>query len=146
MAKKVKIKSNSVKYYEGDKVVVKTKSWNSEEFKLRVALVTNVRPAGKMPKRSYDVRTEDGSGLIMIGVDEPKSTQTILSSVTDAWISNGGTNNMFIHKKHGHTRGNYSDKTRLRADGEDMNSGDLMVGQFEKYNDFVFPCQGPRSF
>ena len=34
MAKKVKIKSNSVKYYEGDKVVVKTKSWNSEEFKL----------------------------------------------------------------------------------------------------------------
>ena len=133
------------KFSEGDKVVVRTKDWNGES-KLQVALVTNVNPAGKMNKRNYDVRTEAGSGLIQIGVDDKKSNMTIVSSITDAWIANGGTNNMYIHKKHGHTRANFSKDIKLRADGEEMKAEDTILGHFEKYNDFVFPTQGPRSF
>ena len=133
------------KFSEGDKVVVRTKDWNGES-KLQVALVTNVNPAGKMNKRNYDVRTEAGSGLIQIGVDDKKSNMTIVSSITDAWIANGGTNNMYIHKKHGHTRANFSKDIKLRADGEEMKAEDTILGHFEKYNNFVFPTQGPRSF
>ena len=133
------------KFSEGDKVVVRTKDWDGES-KLQVALVTNVNPAGKMQKRNYDVRTEAGSGLIQIGVDDKKSNMTIVSSITDAWIANGGTNNMYIHKKHGHTRANFANDIKLRADGEELKSGDTHLGHFEKYNNFVFPTQGPRSF
>ena len=144
MARKSKVKSN-VKYHAGDKVVVRTKDWNGET-KLQVALVTNVNPAGKMNSRSYDVRTEAGSGMIQIGVDNLKSTQTIVSSVTEAWIANGGTNNMHIHKKHGHTRANFSKDIKLRADGEEMKADDTILGHYEKHNNFIFPTQGPRSF
>ena len=53
---------------------------------------------------------------------------------------------MYIDKRNGHTRGNYSKNIRLRADGEDMESGNSPIGHFEKHNDFAFPVQGPRSF
>jgi len=134
------------KFSQGDKVVVRITNWEKDESKLQVALVTNVNPAGKMNKRNYDVRTEAGSGLIQIGVDDKKSNMTIVSSITEAWLANGGTNNMYIHKKHGHTRANFSKDIKLRADGEDMKSDDCVLGHFEKHNDFVFPTQGPRSF
>ena len=146
MAKKSKVAVP--KYQVGDKVVVRTKGWDGTGEKLQVGLITNVHVAGKKlnSKRSYDIRTEAGSGLIYTSVDEPKSRQTIISSITNAWIENGGTNNMFIHNKHGHTRGNFSEGTKLRADGEDMDSDSLTLGHYEKYNNFVFPTQGPRSF
>ena len=138
--------ANSVKYYPGDKVVVRTKYYKSDESKLQVALVTNVNPAGKLNKRTYDVRTEAGSGMIQLSVDDKKSNQTIVSSITEAWIANGGTNNMFIHKKHGHTRANFASDIKLRADGEEMESESSVLGHYEKYNNFIFPTQGPRSF
>ena len=40
-----------VKYHEGDKVVVRTRYYKSDESKLQVALVTNVNPSGKLSKR-----------------------------------------------------------------------------------------------
>jgi len=144
MAKKAK--KAVAKYNEGDTVVVKNTLW-SGEVKYAVGLVTNVRPAGKMNQRTYDIRTEEGSGLIMVTVDEKKSTQTIRSSITDALIESGHENNMFIHRKHGHTRANYSKNIKLRYDGQANEKGSSMIlGHFEKYNNFVFPCQGPRSF
>ena len=136
---------NSVNYRVGDKVVVRTRTWSGEE-KLQVAMVTHVRYATQLTKKTYDLRSEAGTALTYTGVDEPKSNQTIVSSITDAWIANGGTNNMYIHKKHGHTRANFASNIKLRADGEDMDSDSLTLGHFEKYNDFVFPTQGPRSF
>ena len=136
---------NSVNYHVGDKVVVRTRTWSGEE-KLQVAMITNVRYATNLTKKTYDLRSEAGTALTYTGVDEKKSNQTIVSSITDAWIANGGTNNMYIHKKHGHTRANFASNIKLRADGEDMDSESLVLGHFEKHNDFVFPTQGPRSF
>ena len=136
-------KNNS--YLPGDKVVVRTIDWEGNQ-KLQVALITHVRYATNMTKKSYDMRTESGGSLIYTGVDEAKSNQTIVSSITKAWLDNGGENNMYIDKRNGHTRANYSKNIRLRADGEDMESEDLEIGHFEKYNDFAFPAQGPRSF
>ena len=138
--------SKVAKYLPGDKVVVRTKYYKSDESNLQVALVTNVNPSGKLNKRTYDVRTEAGSGMIQVSVDDKKSNQTIVSSITEAWIANGGTNNMFIHKKHGHTRANFSKDIKLRADGEEMKADDTILGHFEKYNNLTFPTQGPRSF
>jgi len=144
MVKKVK---NAVTYREGDTVVVKTKKW-SGEVTYAVGLVTNVRLVTQQTKqRTYDIRTEAGSGLIMTTVDEKKSTQTISSALTTALIESGHKNNMFIHRKHGHTRANYSKDTKLKYDGQSSEKGSsLLLGHFEKYNNFVFPCQGPRSF
>ena len=139
-------KKTTANYRMGDLVVVKSTDWN-KNVKYEVGMITNVRYATQLTKKTYDVRTEAGSALIYTGVDEPKSRQTILSSVTDAWIENGGTNNMWIHKRDGHTRANYSNDINLRYDGQSNDDGStLLVGQFEKYNDFNFPTQGPRSF
>lgn len=140
-------KKSTVNYHMGDLVVVKSIDWD-KNVKYEVGMVTNVRYATQLTKKTYDIRTEAGTALIYTGVDEPKSKQTIVSSVTDAWIENGGSNNMWIHKRDGHTRSNYSKNIKLRYDGQTNESQDsiLLVGQFEKYNDFVFPTQGPRSF
>jgi len=140
-------KKTTVNYHMGDLVVVKSTDWD-KNVKYEVGMVTNVRYATQLTKKTYDIRTEAGTALIYTGVDEPKSKQTIVSSVTDAWIENGGSNNMWIHKRDGHTRSNYSKNIKLRYDGQSNESQDsvLLVGQFEKYNDFVFPTQGPRSF
>ena len=140
-------KKTNVNYHMGDLVVVKSTDWD-KNVKYEVGMVTNVRYATQLTKKTYDIRTEAGTALIYTGVDEPKSKQTIVSSVTDAWIENGGSNNMWIHKRDGHTRSNYSKNIKLRYDGQSNESQDsvLLVGQFEKYNDFVFPTQGPRSF
>jgi len=162
MAKKVK---GPVRNYQiKDLVVVKTLGWNNEEPKYEVGMITNKRYATNLTKTTYDIRTEGGAGLIYTSVDEPKSRQTIVSSWTDAWIADGGSNNMWIHKRDGHTRANYKEGMELRYDGQSSTKKEvaksdtkvddtkvkslppLVVGQFEKYNDFNFPTQGPRSF
>ena len=74
--------ANSVKYYPGDKVVVRTKYYKSDESKLQVALVTNVNPAGKLNKRTYDVRTEAGSGMIQVSVDDKKDGEEMKADDT----------------------------------------------------------------
>ena len=144
MAKKSK---SVVNYNVKDLVVVKNTYWD-DSVKYEVGMITNIHYATQLTKKTYDIRTEAGTGLIYTGVDEPKSNQTIVSSITEAWIGNGGTNNMWIHKRDGHTRANYSKNIKLRYDGQTNDSKEsvLLVGQFEKYNDFVFPTQGPRSF
>jgi len=141
-----KAKGPDRNYQIKDLVVVKTLGWNNEEPKYEVGIITNKRYATQLTKTTYDIRTEAGTALIFTSVDEPKSKQTIVSSITDAWLENGGTNNMWIHKRDGHTRANYSNDIKLRYDGQDNKEGTLVVGQFEKYNDFNFPTQGPRSF
>ena len=143
-----KKKKDVVNYQVKDLVVVKTLGWNNEEPKYEVGMVTNIRYATQLTQKTYDIRTESGTALILTSVDEPKSKQTIVSSVTKAWLENGGTNNMWIHKRDGHTRANYSKNVKLRYDGQstEEKGSILLVGQFEKYNDFVFPTQGPRSF
>ena len=132
-------------YHPGDKVVVRTIDWEGNQ-KLQVALITHVRYATSMTKKSYDMRTESGGSLIYTGVDEARSNQTIVSSITKAWLDNGGENNMYIDKRNGHTRGNFSKNIQLRADGEDMKSNNSPIGHFEKHNNFTFPAQGARSF
>ena len=146
MAKK--IKKVVPDYHVKDLVVVKTLGWDKNDVKYEVGMITNVRYATQLTKKTYDIRTEAGTALIYTSVDEPKSRQTIASSVTEAWIANGGSNNMWIHNRDGHTRANYSENVKLRYDGQANDSKDslLLVGQFEKHNDFVFPTQGPRSF
>jgi len=141
-----KAKGPDRNYQVKDLVVVKTLGWNNEVPKYEVGIITNKRYATNLTKTTYDVRTEAGTALIFTSVDEPKSRQTIVSSITDAWIENGGTNNMWIHNRDGHTRANYSNDIKLRYDGQENKEGTLVVGQFEKYNDFNFPTQGPRSF
>jgi len=141
-----KVKGPDRNYQIKDLVVVKTLGWNNEVPKYEVGIITNKRYATNLTKTTYDVRTEAGTALIFTSVDEPKSRQTIVSGITDAWIENGGNNNMWIHKRDGHTRSNYSKDIKLRYDGQDNKEGTLVVGQFEKYNDFNFPTQGPRSF
>ena len=138
-------KKTTVNYHMGDLVVVKSTDWD-KNVKYEVGMVTNIRYATQLTKKTYDLRSEAGTALTYTGVDEPKSNQTIVSSITDAWIANGGTNNMYIHKRDGHTRCNYAKDIKLRPDGEGSKSGNLLVGHFEKHNDFVFPTQGPRSF
>jgi hypothetical protein len=169
MAKK--IKKVVPNYHVKDLVVVRTMGWNKEDVKYEIGMITNVRYATQLTKKTYDIRTEGGSAFIYTSVDEPKSKQTISSPFTNAWIADGGSNNMWIHKRDGHTRANYSENVELRFDGEsskakaeaaknevvkiDQPKNDenkvktlppLLVGQFEKYNDFVFPTQGPRSY
>ena len=145
MAKR-KAKTPVPDYHVRDLVIVRTTSWNDKSVKYEVGMITNVRYATQLTKKTYDIRTEAGTALILTSVDESKSNQTIVSNITEAWLENGGTNNMWIHKRDGHTRSNYSKDLKLRYDGQENKEGTLVVGQFEKYNDFNFPTQGPRSF
>jgi len=155
MAKK--IKKPVPNYHVKDLVVVRTMGWNKEDVKYEVGMITNVRYATQLTKKTYDIRTEGGSAFIYTSVDEPKSNQTIMSSFTEAWLEDGGSNNMWIHKRDGHTRSNFSETVPLLEDGASKtklnDKGDkivipsiMKVHQFEKYNDFVFPTQGPRSY
>jgi len=56
------------------------------------------------------------------------------------WLDNGGVTNMYIDKSVGHTRANYNPSLTLEPD-----SG-WEMGQFEKYNDMLFPVIGARSW
>jgi len=154
MAKKVKGPKEN--YHIRDLVIVKSVDWD-DTVKYEVAMITNKRYATNLQPCTYDMRTEAGQGMIHVSVDELKGKQTIISSITKAWLEDGGSNNMWIHKKDGHTRANYSKNIELLEDGvqrtETNAIGDkvtipsvMKVHQFEKYNDFYFPTQGPRSF
>jgi hypothetical protein len=144
---KKKIVTNT-NYHVRDFVVVKTKGWDGN-VKYEVGMITNVHYQTQTTQKSYDIRTEAGAGLLYVPVDGNKRCKLyISSSATKAWLENGGTTNMWIHKRDGHTRANYSKDIKLRYDGQaNPDQGSiLVVGQFEKYNNFVFPTQGPRSF
>ena len=140
-------KKSEVNYHVKDLVVVRNIDFDGN-VKYEVGMITNIHYATQLTKKTYDIRTEAGTALLYTGIDEKKSNQTIVSSITEAWLENGGTNNMWIHKRDGHTRANYSNNVKLRYDGQttEEKGSVLLVGQFEKYNNFVFPTQGPRSF
>ena len=154
MAKKTK--GPKANYLIKDLVVVKQVDWDGT-VKYEVAMITNKRYATNLAPCTYDMRTEAGQGMLHVSVDEPKGKQTIVTSITNAWLEDGGSNNMWIHNRDGHTRANYSEdtalfedgaqKTELNAVGEKVTIPSVMkVHHFEKYNDFYFPTQGPRSF
>ena len=113
--------------------------------RIEVGVVTNKPPvksnnvAGKIA--GYDVRTERGSALPVVGVDRKKSNITIDSVLTETWLQNGGTSNLHVHKNVGHTRSNYRADMVLWLEGDDGKPG-----HYEKANDFIFNVQGARSF
>ena len=134
------------RYEVNDKVVFKFEGTN------QIGVITNVRPAKQ--GGGYDIRSEKGSGFIMVPVDpkgngeKAKFRRTyayIDSALTDSIASSINTN-LYVNKNIGHTRANFGKNIDLRLDGDIKNDSVLRVGHFEKYNDFVFPPQGPRSF
>ena len=100
----------------------------------------------------YDLRSEAGSGFVLVPVDKAKNKYSksyamIDSKLTESWLGavDAGEcepTNLFAKEGFGHTRANYPKGTVLNFDGD--NNG--RMGQMEKKNDFIFPTQGPRSF
>ena len=116
------------KYFVGDKVVFRHDGVN------QIAMITNIR-THKGKRVGYDIRSEKGSGFIIVPVDNAKANPSIDSVLTEIWVNNGGTNNMFVDRSIGHTTANF---------GADVELDDLR--HFEKNNDFVFKTIGPRSY
>ena len=131
-------------YQINDKVVFQT------EGKNQVGVITNKRVSDG--KTYYDLRSEAGSGFILVPVDKAKNKysksyamiDSKLTDVFNASVEAGETEptNLFAKEGFGHTRGNYPKGTPLYFDGEHNGA----MGQMEKRNDFIFPTQGPRSF
>jgi len=71
-------------------------------------------------------------------------TYAYIDSALTAAIADDIETNLYVNKNLGHTRANYGENVKLRIDGQEP--GNSAVGHFEKYNDFHFPPQGPRSF
>jgi len=135
-----------MKYEVNDKVVFKYEGTN------QIGVITNVRDSKK--GGGYDIRSEKGSGLIMVPVDPKGNGEKakyirkyayIDSKLTDTIVDNISTN-LHVNKNIGHTRANYSENVKLRIDGQFDEDTILRVGHYEKYNDYLFPPQGPRSF
>jgi hypothetical protein len=132
------------RYEVNDKVVFRTNGKN------QIGVITNRRVADK--KTYYDLRSEAGSGFVLVPVDKARNKYSDSYAVIDSKLSEvfnqsvdaGETEptNLFAKEGFGHTRGNYKKGTPLYFDGE--NGG--VMGQMEKKNDFIFPTQGPRSF
>jgi hypothetical protein len=132
------------RYEVNDKVVFRTNGKN------QVGVITNRRVADN--KTYYDLRSEAGSGFVLVPVDKARNKWSATYAVIDSKLSevfnqsveNGEceATNLFAKTGVGHTRGNFSKGTPLWFDGE--NGG--VMGQMEKRNDFIFPTQGPRSF
>jgi len=131
-------------YQINDKVVFRTNGKN------QVGVITNKRVADK--KTYYDLRSEAGSGFVLVPVDKARNKWAATYAVIDSKLTEvfnqsvdaGETEptNLFAKEGFGHTRGNYTKGTPLYFDGEDGGA----MGQMEKRNDFIFPTQGPRSF
>ena len=131
-------------YQINDKVVFRTNGIN------QVGVITNRRVADK--KTYYDLRSEAGSGFVLVPVDKARNKysesyaliDSKLTEVFNSSVEAGETEptNLFAKEGFGHTRGNFTKGTPLYFDGE--HNG--MMGQMEKRNDFIFPTQGPRSF
>ena len=138
-----------MRYEVNDKVIFQTNGKN------QVGVITNRRTTDN--KVYYDLRSESGTGFVLVPVDKAKNKYSksyamIDSQLTTAWnkaVEKGDATktNLFAKDNLGHTRHNYSDniidnlEKGLRFDGE----GGKM-GHMEKKNNFVFPTQGPRSF
>ena len=121
-----------MKYEVNDKVIINNDGTNE------VAVITNLRSAKN--GGGYDIRSEKGSGHLLVPVDSKKAAITIDSDVTAVWTNNGGTSNLHVDKSLGHTRANFSPNIPLYVD-----SGEAM-GHYEKYNDMLFPVIGARSW
>ncbi len=133
-----------VKYEVNDKVVFRCNDINE------VAVVTNVRRY-KKTITGYDIRSEKGSGYILVQIDTkltPKKREKrgeypiIDSKLTAAWNESNSTTNLFAKENIGHTRQNFSKDIALHFDGEGAGN----VQHFEKRNDLLFPTQGARSY
>ena len=131
-------------YQINDKVVFQTNGVN------QVGVITNKKVSDG--KTYYDLRSEAGSGFVLVPVDKAKNKysksyamiDSKLTDVFNASVEAGETEptNLFAKEGFGHTRRNYTKGTPLYFDGEHKGA----MGQMEKRNDFVFPTQGPRSF
>ena len=131
-------------YQINDKVVFQT------EGKNQIGVITNKRLSDG--KTYYDLRSEAGSGFVLVPVDKAKNKYSksyamIDSKLTEVFnqsVEDGSSEptNLFAKEGFGHTRGNFTKGTPLYFDGEK----DGKMGQMEKKNDFIFPTQGPRSF
>ena len=134
-----------MKRYEiDDKVVFRTQGV------AQVGVITNVRGVDK--KVFYDLRSEAGSGFLLVPVDKAKNKYSesyaiIDSNLTDTWNAAADVEptKLFAKDGLGHTRANYAENIELWLDGENV-SPNVSVQQIEKRNDFIFPTQGPRSF
>jgi len=133
-----------MRYNVNDKVVFQTEGIN------QIGVITNRRTSDN--KVYYDLRSEAGSGFVLVPVDKTKNKysksyamiNSKLTEVFNASVDSGDCEptNLFAKEGFGHTRGNFSKGTPLYFDGEK----DGKMGQMEKRNDFIFPTQGPRSF
>ena len=131
-------------YQINDKVVFQTEGIN------QVGVITNKRVSDN--KTYYDLRSEAGSGFVLVPVDKAKNKYSksyamIDSKLTEAWnnaveAGEATPTNLFAKDGVGHTRYNQPEGTPRYFDGEK----DGNMGNMEKKNDFIFPTQGPRSF
>jgi len=133
-----------VEYEVNDKVVFRFNDVNE------IAVITNVR-RHKKTITGYDIRSEKGSGYIIVQVDVNLTTRQrnkrveyplIDSKLTAAWNGSDSDTNLFAKENIGHTRQNFSKGMPLYFDGE----GNGLVQHFEKRNDLLFPTQGARSY
>jgi hypothetical protein len=133
-----------VEYEVNDKVVFRFNDVNE------VAVITNVRRHKKIIT-GYDIRSEKGSGYVLVQVDVNLTTRQrnkrveyplIDSKLTAAWIGSDSETNLFAKENVGHTRQNFTKDMVLVLDGE-AGGG---VQHLERHNDLIFPTQGPRSF
>lgn len=113
----------------------------------QVGIVTAVN-VSKKTRTTYDIRSEKGSGYIYVPVDKPineyLNTFAVIDSVLTEKLKDKVSNRMHVDKNIGHTRANFNKELDLHIDGTHKNS--LFIQQYEKYNNFVFPCIGPRSW
>ena len=133
-----------VKYEINDKVVFRYNNVNE------VAVVTDVRRHKKVIT-GYEIRSEKGSGYVIVQVDVNLTTRQrnkrteypiIDSKLTAAWNGSDSETNLWAKENIGHTRQNFSKNIAVSFDGE--NEG--LVQHIEKRNDMLFPTQGARSY